>query len=583
MSRAAFAWALSLSAIACGPAAEVDGGVETGTDAGTDTAPFDAGSDAGPTPDLVVTSCDEVVLAGAAAAGIPPIEGWPLLFGERRGDDLVFRAPAVARPAFLEVEGTLLRVDPRAGTFEIPGLALDCGPFAHGVASGDPRPDAITLWTRWTPTDAGDTASIDWIVSTDPAFTTIVTMGSAMASPDADWTVHVEATDLSAGTTYYYRFTAPDGQESVIGRTRTAPTSTTHVRLAVASCSSLFSGYFSAYRRIAERDDVDLVVHLGDYIYDFVDENERIRVPPSGEVEELVDVASHRRRHAEYLADPDLRLARQAHPWFQIWDNHDLSRDSPDYGGGVQAFREWTPIPSAIAPADQIYRALRYGDLIDLYAVDMYLFQGRDTLPGGGPSALGTAQFDWLSSEVRASTATWRIVGMQKVLAEFGALSGFQELPEARAQLIGLFRDEGIDDTMFLSGDSHFTVFQDVVNDPTNDAMPYDPSTGVGAVGGEFLPTSISRGNFDEQLGAGATRAIAGIRSGFLTSNPHHVDLELTSHGYGIVDVTPERIVAEVWYSPILFAAYQETFGGAYAQPRGLNRWARTRIDTPSR
>jgi hypothetical protein len=119
-----------------------------------------------------------------------------------------------------------------------------------------------------------------------------------------------------------------------------------HLRFAVASCSSLYSGWFNAYRRIAERRDRDAMIQLGDYIYDFVDEQERVRVPPSGTVEGLSDVASHRRRHAQYLSDPDLRLARQAHPWIMLWDNHDLSRTPPEYGGGVQAYREWNALPA---------------------------------------------------------------------------------------------------------------------------------------------------------------------------------------------------------------------------------------------
>lgn len=266
-----------------------------------------------------------------------------------------------------------------------------------------------------------------------------------------------------------------------------------------------------------------------------------------------------------------------------LWDNHDMERDAPEHGGGVRAFREWTPVPSpgGDTSSEQLYRVLRFGDLFDLVVVDMFLFQDRDALPSGAPAVIGSEQEAWLETELRASTAAWRMVGMQKVFAEFGPLSGWQDYDEARSRLISFFEREGIDDNVFLSGDSHFTVWQDVVDHPTAEGARYDPSTGMGAIGGELLATSISRGNFDETLGASATRIIASTRAGFLRDNPHHVDMELTSHGYGIVDVDADRVVGELWYSPILEPAEHETFGGAFAIRRGANRWERTRIETP--
>jgi len=562
-----------------------DAGLDMGTsppDAGSDVG-LDVGLDAGPEPDRVVSACEEVVVPGGAL-GLTEVLGWPLLFATARGDELVFRAPAVARPTLLSIGSTIVLVEPRSdGGFDIPGLAPDCGTFRHGVASGDPRPDAVTLWTRWTAPGPGAEGELSWVVATDPALSDEVARGTARALPDADWTVHVEVAALASATTYYYAFTDADGERSVLGRTRTAPAAgAEHLRFAVASCSSLFSGYFSAYRRIAERDALDLVIHLGDYIYDFVDEDERVRVPPGGEVEDLVDLASHRRMHALYLSDPDLRAARAAHPWAMLWDNHDIETDLPAYGGGVQAFREWNAIPAQPpgAEPDVLYRHLALGDLVDLYLVDMYLFQRRDTLPGGGPSALGTTQYEWLTTNLAASTARWRVIGMQKVFAEFGPLSGWQDLPAARSQLVDFFGAEGVVDNLFLSGDSHFSVVQDLIDvDPER---PYDPATGVGAIGGELLPTSITRGNFDEQLAPGSERTIAMLRAGFLRTYPHQVDLELTSHGYGVVDVTPDRIVGEIWYSPILAPSDVETFGLAYAQRRGQNRWDRTRLTAPT-
>lgn len=572
----------ALVGVACAgdPPAPSDAGPDVPTlDAHVD-APVDVGTDAGPTPDRVVRACEEVVLSGVAGT---PIEGWPLIVGEARGTDLAFVAPAVARPTFLRIGDVLVRVDPRAESFEIPGLASDCGPFAHGVASGDPRSDGVTLWTRLTTTETS--AELTWIVAEDPSLADEVARGTATANRDRDWTVHVDVEALEPARTYYYVFVAPDGSRSTVGRTRTAPVgSPDRVRFVVASCSSLFSGYFHAYREIAARDDLDFVLHLGDYLYDTVDPEERVRVPPSGDVEEPEDLAGHRRRHADYLNDPDLRLARRLHPWVTLWDNHDLLRSAPEYGGGVRAFREWTPTrPLAEGvPEDVLYRALRFGDLLELFVVDMYLFQRRDSLPAGSaPSVLGTTQFEWLTEGLRASTTRWRSLGMQKVFAEFTELSGWTDFPEARTQLVDFLRDEAIGDVLFLSGDSHITVYQDVVDDPASTTAPYDPTTGIGSVGAEFLPTSITRGNFDETLGPSNERLIASIREGFLEGFPHQVDLDLTRHGFGVVDVTRERIVAEVWYLPILDPIDVEAeLGVAYAMRHGEQRWDRTPITT---
>ncbi|MEZ4394036.1 MAG: alkaline phosphatase D family protein [Polyangiales bacterium] len=539
-----------------------------------------------PPPDRTVQSCAEVVIEGAAAQASTRIEGWPMVYGEARGADLVFVAPAVAHPVTLSVASLRVEVRPRpeAG-LELPGLASDCGPFAHGVASGDPGSDRVTLWTRLAPRDPAPT--VTWVVATDPWLREVVARGEAVARSDRDGAAHVVVTGLAPATTYYYRFATADGARSALGRTRTAAVgSLSHARFAVASCSSLFSGYFNAYRRLAERDDLDLFVHLGDYIYDFVDAQERVRVPASGEVEALTDLASHRRRHALYLRDPDLRAARAAHPWFMLWDNHDMERSAPAWGGGVQAFRDWNPLPPQAdgdAP-ERIYRTLRYGDLVDLYAVDVFVFEGRERLPGdAGASVLGAAQYDWLTASLRESRARWRLLGMQKVFTEFSAFSGWQEYPAARSRLIRFFQEQRVVDNVFLTGDSHFTVYQDVVDDPVNPARPYDPDAGAGAVGAEFLPTSITRGNFDEQLGASASTVLPGVRAGFLRRNPHQVDLELASHGYGVVDVRPERVVAEVWFSPILEVSERETFFGGYAVPRGANRYQRARIAEPTR
>ena len=236
------------------------------------------------------------------------------------------RAPVVSVETPVHIENSagasydvsVLPTAPPSGYPE--GMAAGCVPFAHGVASGDPTSDRVLLWTRVT---ADADLAVQWEVATDAAFDTIVAQGEVTATAASDHTVQVEASGLDPATTYYYRFVA-DGSRSEVGRTRTAPgPGTDAVRLAVVSCSSIYSGFFNAYRRIAERDELDLLVHVGDYIYDFPDEDELIRIPDPFP-ESPNDLASWRATHAYHLTDPDLRAARAAHPWIMLWDNHDV-------------------------------------------------------------------------------------------------------------------------------------------------------------------------------------------------------------------------------------------------------------------
>jgi len=474
------------------------------------------------------------------------------------------------------------------------GMARDCIPFPHGVASGDPLPESVLLWTRIAVDDtATEMVPVNWEVASDPAFENIVQVGRVTAPRVDDFTVHVEVGGLSPHTTYYYRFIDRSGESSAIGRTRTAPRGAhDHLRFAVASCSSIYSGYFNAYRRIAERSDLDLTIHLGDYLYDFVDQDEQIRIPtpyPS----EPGDLDGWRARHAYYLADPDLRRARAMHPWMMIWDNHDVEASAaPHYNGGVQAFREWNPIRvTASDHPEIIYRSARFGDLVDLVFIDVLLHRNQDTVPGTeAMSIMGDQQFGWLTDQLRSSTTVWRVMANQRltgtvrinpIYSEFvgggrrdifdpGAWDGF---PEDRQRLFTLLADETSGDNLVLSGDSHVSIALDLVEQPT---LPGSPSVGV-----ELLPTSISRGNFDETLtGLGLSSAfqeslLRAISGDTLRRNPHHAYLDLTRHGYGILDITRERITAEIWYSEILAHSEQEVLGKSLTVARSSNRWQR--------
>ncbi|GEE00858.1 hypothetical protein nbrc107696_13040 [Gordonia spumicola] len=400
------------------------------------------------------------------------------------------------------------------------------GPFAHGVASGDPMADRVIVWSRVH--DRGE-VPVDWAVATDAAMSNVVRSGTQTVRARHDFTIKVDVTGLQPATTYFYRF-AVGSEHSVIGRTRTAPAGDAeHLRLAVMSCTSLWSSWWSGLGHVADRDDIDLVVHLGDYVYDFVDKDEQIRsrdrfadltMPDN---RDWRDLAECRRRYAFWRSDANLNRAHQRHPWAMVWDNHDLD---PEFGneltipgmGRVESsttvhdtarvFYEWTPTRppradgsgepllvddgSYPAPADPllIYRRLRFGALADILLTDTQSLLPTYDLPvdsshlKGDPSLLGRRQFEWLSSATEESMrddVRWRIIGTQTVMSpidipdlgkpgdlpKFG-LSRWSKYPAEREAIADHLRSGGtsgkrIRRNIVLSGDTHTNVGSDFV------------------------------------------------------------------------------------------------------------------------
>ena len=199
--------------------------------------------------------------------------------------------------------------------------------FQHGVASGEPLSDRVILWTRITPQSPRRTVSVKYEVATDPRMRRVVKDGEVRTSVARDFTVKVDVGRLRAGTTYYYRFEVED-EESPIGRTRTLPVGATpRLRMAVVSCSNHAAGYFNAYRQIAARADLDLVVHLGDYLYEYgPNQFGSLRTPEPPR--EMVTLDDYRLRHAQYKRDADLQAVHRQHPMVCIWDDHEITNDA---------------------------------------------------------------------------------------------------------------------------------------------------------------------------------------------------------------------------------------------------------------
>jgi alkaline phosphatase D len=333
--------------------------------------------------------------------------------------------------------------------------------FTHGLASGDPLQDRVILWTRVLP-GSGQATSLtcQWQVATDKQFKRIVSEGTAAATPSTDYTVKVDATGLKPGKQYFYRFLS-EGVISAVGRTKTLPKGRVKsFKIGFASCSNYPQGYFNAYADMAQ-SDLDLVLHLGDYIYEYADgiysnpiavEELGRRVKPSGEIIALED---YRMRYGLYRTDPDLQALHQNHPMIAVWDDHELTNNTWHSGAenhndgegdfatrmaaAKKAYHEWMPIRTQASDQEPIYRNFEIGDLADLSMLDTRLIGRdeqldyakdlqddpatfvRDKLNNPARQLLGKEQSEWLQTILKRSRtrgATWQILGQQVLMGK---------------------------------------------------------------------------------------------------------------------------------------------------------------------
>jgi len=437
------------------------------------------------------------------------------------------------------------------------------GPFRHGIASGDPLSDAVVLWTHLTTDES--TVEVGWAIATDPAMSDVVGSGTVMTDASRDFTVKVDVTGLSPATTYYYRFTGA-GTMSRVGRTRTAPSgSVDQLRFAVMSCSSFDHGYFHAYRHISERADIDAVLHLGDYIYEYGPGGYggvREADPPN----EIVTLEDYRRRYAQYRRDGDLQAAHQQHPFIVVWDDHETANNSYEDGAAnhdpategdweerkanaFQAYLEWMPIRETETPL-QIWRSLQYGDLVELLMLDTRIW-GRDeeatqeTRTDPERQILGADQEAWLMERLENSTAQWKVLGQQVMFGHFENesddgtfrpinLDQWDGYAAARMRLMDVFAD--VDDVLVLTGDIHSSWVMDLTPVPHTDG--YDPATGEGSVAVEFVTSAVSSPGIVGLLGD----TLAGIA---LEQNSHIHYVNLSQRGYVVLELNAARAHAD--------------------------------------
>lgn len=440
-------------------------------------------------------------------------------------------------------------------------------PFAHGVASGDPWANSVVLWTRITLVDPveGD-IEVSWRMATDPAMTSIVREGTFMTNAARDYTVKFVADDISAGTTYYYQFQYGE-RFSEIGRTRTAPASEAEVsrlRFAVVSCASFAHGFFHAYGRVAERADLDAVIHLGDYIYEYGNGTygQFRDYEPSTEILVLDD---YRTRYAHYRRDPNLKEAHRQHPFINIWDDHELADNAWMGGAGnhtpgeeglwadrraaaQQAYMEWIPIRET--EDGHIWRNLTYGNLVDLIALDTRIWGRQEQAEGvDDPSLvdderqlLGADQEAWFLERLSTSPARWKLVLQQVMMGQltfFLNTDQWDGYPVARERFMSLLRDNSIDNVVVLTGDIHSSWAFNLVSDPDAKGM-LDRKTGEGSLAVEFVGTSVT----SPGLGQGFQRSAESIAAG----TNHCLYVNVYQHGSMILDVTPARTQCAWFY-----------------------------------
>lgn len=485
--------------------------------------------------------------------------------------------------------------------------------FQHGIASGDPLQDRVILWTRVTVPHQND-VEVKWEIAEDRDFTRIADSGTVAARHEDDHTVHADAAGLKPGTHYFYRFHAA-GETTITGRTKTLPADgVNHLRFAQVSCAKFNAGFFNAYARIAEHDDLDFLLHLGDYIY------EASNTPPAGQtpgadigrpfepLHECKTLEDYRLRYAQYHGDPDIQAMHASLPIIATVDDHEFADGAWRGGADVHneeqdgpwsdrlktCFRvhwEWLPVRLP-DPRDQqrVYRKVNLGGLADIFLINTRTYRDQPVPPpdmfGENRTALGAAQREWLFNEFENSKARWRVLGNPSVLsttwkenfpeevklpllktkliaadgrsADYDQWDGY---PAERRKLLALFRKQR-GNIIVLSGDIHVSMVFELKENQFNEEDEI--------IALEFINTSLTSQNFDDKMKWAPRTESLKYEEALMKAYPHIKWCDLDSHGYNIVDVTPERVHVEYWrVDTVLARTKNEALGATWRVEHG--------------
>jgi alkaline phosphatase D len=448
-------------------------------------------------------------------------------------------------------------------------------PFSLGVASGSPTHDGVVLWTRLMGELPARGLTVQWEVASDERFANVVQRGVQQAPPELAHSVHAEVQGLEPDRWYFYRFIAGDAV-SPTGRTRTFPapdSAAGRLRLAYASCQRWDHGYFSAWRHMAQ-ENLDAVLFLGDYIYEYPTAARAVRVATGGWVLTLAD---YRARYALHRSEPELQAMHAACPWLVTWDDHEVQNDyagltlgsgGPELAdfaarraAAYQAFYEHMPVRASVltralaglgAGAEmRIYSQQRFGRLANLLLLDDRQYRDPQACTAGGRpgsstvdpqscpawndparTLLGTAQEKWLDDSLTRGGSTWTVFGQQTLFGQLDARfgpgqslwnDGWDGYSAALRRLTDALQRHRVMNPVMLGGDMHENWVGHVKADYA------DPASA--AIGVEFCGTSItSRSAGNDKM---AQR---------LAENPHFVFADADRKGYGVVEFTPSRL-----------------------------------------
>jgi alkaline phosphatase D len=455
-------------------------------------------------------------------------------------------------------------------------------PFTLGVASGDPLSDSVVLWTRLAPDPLNGggmpahVVPVNWELATDENFRNVIKRGTEHASPNLAHSVHVEVSGLQANTVYFYRFKT--GNElSPVGKTKTLPAagaSVASMTFAFASCQQYEHGYFTAYKHMA-KEDLDLVFHLGDYIYEY-GTNEYLS--PTGNVrahkgDEIITIEDYRNRHAQYRSDEHLKAAHAAFPWVVTWDDHEVENNYanviPEKGQSVEAFikrraaayqayYEHMPLRRSSLPHDggmQLFRDFTYGDLANFFVLDTRQYRD-DQANGDGTKAhtpesldpkrtlLGTEQEQWLLGKLGNSKSHWNVLAQQiffaqrksgSITAPKFSMDSWDGYPGARQRITDFVAGNNINNVIVLTGDVHASWASNLTTDYNNPESPI--------FGAEFVGTSITSGGDGSDWRADTAKSLA--------DNPH-IKFFNNYRGYVRCRITPEQWRADYRVVPFV-------------------------------
>ena len=491
------------------------------------------------------------------------------------------------------------------GAFAVPGFAQtlsigDTRGFTHAVASGEPAQDSVLLWTRYVPASGGAVELRAEIAET-PDFARVVSGGAQITGPWRDHTAKITVDGLQPGRIYHYRFIAPDGSISPVGRTKTLPAGdmARRFRAAIFSCSNMPFGYFNAYGHAAARDDLDCLVHLGDYFYEYRTGNypapvDQVagRVPqPAGE---LIHLADYRLRYASYRADPDLQKLHLGWPMIVQWDDHESANDSweggaenhqPDEGdwlarkaAAIQAYREWMPV------SDEPWKAYDIGSLATLFRTETRLlarteqpdiaplFKQADPIAAlkafrdgpwmdPGATMMGSQQEDWLAHAMHTSVKAgqrWQIVG-------FGTIMGQTMMPADATSWLGANPSAGAKSYVaagvmaakaglpfnydnwggypaararFLRSAQAMDAELVVLSGDSHNAWTYDLGQDGKPAGVEFAGQSVTSPGYEHETKVDPRTVAAGL----VAASPELKWCDTSHRGYMVTTIEPDRV-----------------------------------------